>query len=132
MPELEEIIAAGIRNAIGGHLVEMDYHRLKTVEVDADKIAAYIAQRIKEVDEENAPAWERQRWLRLPAPDGRVWMETSSPREIRDGLATHPDHTVLRLWRREWMEQEWRPVTPAELEADCVAEAEFYRKRRRQ
>lgn len=72
--------------------------------------------------------WERSRWLQMLDSDGVLWMETSSPREVRSEAEQHPDWPVYRLYRRGESEYERRPVTPEELAAACAAEDEWYRK----
>ena len=71
--------------------------------------------------------WERTRWLQMFDSDGGLWAETSSPGEVRTEAQEHPDWPVYRLYRRG-DEYERRPVTPQELDADCAAEDEWYRK----
>jgi hypothetical protein len=72
--------------------------------------------------------WERSRWLQMLTDDGAVWMETSSPGEVRREVEKHPDWRVYRLYKRGADEYERRPITLEELAADCAAEAEWYRK----
>lgn len=71
--------------------------------------------------------WERSRWLQMRDGDGEVWMETSSPGEVRSEAEKHPEWPVYRLYMRG-EECERRPVTPEELEADCAHEDEWYRR----
>lgn len=73
--------------------------------------------------------WERSRWLQMWDGDGVLWMETSSPREVRTQVRQHPEWPVFRLCKCG-EEYERRPITLEELEADCVAEAEWYRRAR--
>lgn len=74
------------------------------------------------------PEWERSRWLQMLTDEGKLWMETSSPEEIRDEVQKHPDWPVYRIYKRVTTEYERRPVTPEELAADCADEDEWYRK----
>lgn len=59
--------------------------------------------------------------------DGVLWMETSSPSEVRTQVRQHPEWPAFRLYQCG-EEYERRLITLEELEADCVAEAEWYRK----
>lgn len=73
------------------------------------------------------PDWERSRWLQMLDGGGALWMETSSPGEVRTEVEQHPEWPVYRLYRRG-EEYERRLITAEELAADCVAEDEWYRK----
>lgn len=70
--------------------------------------------------------WERSRWLQVLTDDGELWMETSSPGEVRTEAKKHPEWPVYRLYKRG-EEYERRPITSEELDADCAAEDEWYR-----
>ncbi|WP_433568131.1 hypothetical protein ACQP1O_43025 (plasmid) [Nocardia sp. CA-151230] len=72
--------------------------------------------------------WERSRWLQMLDSDGALWMETSSPGEVRDEAEQHPDWPVYRLYKRGESEYERRLITREELDADCAYEDEWYRK----
>lgn len=71
--------------------------------------------------------WERSRWLQMLDDTGRLWMETSSPGEVRREVAERPDWPVYRLYKRAETEYERRPITLDELDADCASEDEWYR-----
>lgn len=72
--------------------------------------------------------FERTRWLQMLYDGGKIWMETSSPSEIRREAERYPDRPVYRLYKRGESEYERRPITSEELDADCAYEAEWYRK----
>lgn len=97
----------------------------------APQLVAHLTEAIREsdwnpADDADPPVeFKRCRWLRI-MKDGELWMETSSPSEIRSELREHPELSASRLWERETTEFEWRPVTAEELAADCEAEDRFY------
>lgn len=74
------------------------------------------------------PDWERTRWLQMLDDEGKLWMETSSPAEIRSEVEKHPDWPVYRIYKRVTTEYEQRPVATDELAADCGSEDDWYRK----
>lgn len=53
--------------------------------------------------------WEKGRWVRVVAPDGSLWLETSNEEEARQAM--RPGDKLYRLWYRE--EREWREISDA-------------------
>lgn len=79
------------------------------------------------MSEDTSGEWERSRWLQMLDANGAVWIETSSPAEVRTEAEQHPDWPVYRLYMRG-EKYKRRPLTPEELDADCANEDEWYRK----